>query len=140
MYNQYEVPFIGIAPTRKNVEDAGWDLKAAKSVIVWPFFKRKIPTKTRLQIPVGCVGVVKSRSGLSGNKDLEVGAGVIDPGYTGTIHTILRNFGWLPRRIKKGERISQILFIELFTPKFRHVAKLDESDRGDKGFGSSGEM
>ena len=98
----------------------------------------KVRTGIKLKIPSYLAGIIKARSGSSINSCIEVGAGLIDSNYTGEIIVNLYNFSHEDFVIKKGHRIAQIVFVHKATAAFKKVDKLPETNRGDKGFGSSG--
>ena len=101
-----------------------------------------------LQIPEGWVGLIWPRSGLSVKNGADILAGVIDSGYRGEVLVCLHNTNHgipllsddnLNIKIKKGDRIAQILFQQVPEVSMVEVDDLSSSERGDKGFGSSGE-
>jgi dUTP pyrophosphatase len=91
-----------------------------------------------MAIPPGYVGKVVSRSGLSFKHDIEVGAGVIDSGYRGMNRINLHNHGDYPVVVERGDRIAQIIILKHETPEWVSVESLDESERGEMGFGHTG--
>ena len=91
-----------------------------------------------MAIPKGYVGLIWPRSGLAHKYGLDVFAGVIDSGYRGDIGVILYNTKLDHYKIKKGERIAQILFQKIEDFDLVEVDDLDDSQRGVGGFGSSG--
>jgi len=132
-------------PTKKNFEDAGWDLYCLEDVEVGSEVV-KVRTGVAVSIPKGYVGLIWDRSGL-GSKGLKVHGGVIDSGYTGEIFVCL-SLPAQPERINvytkhmlsKGDRIAQLL-IQLVPlhVTWEEVDNLDVTDRGNLGFGSSGQ-
>jgi dUTP pyrophosphatase len=66
--------------------------------------------------------------------------GVIDCGYTGSIHVKLFNHGTRSVTIEKGQKISQLVLLPIFTPDLELVDSLKETERGDGGFGSTGKF
>jgi dUTP pyrophosphatase len=83
-------------------------------------------------------GRVAPRSGLTVKHGIHVGAGVIDPDYTGEIKVALFNLGDVPFEIKKGDRIAQLVLERCETPDVHEIDTLDETGRGAGGFGSTG--
>lgn len=126
-------------PTKANVSDAGWDLYALEDVVINPKQRETIKTGVALEIPDGYVGLIWPRSGLSVKQGIDVLAGVIDSGYRGEIMVCLLNTSDETVSIKAGDRIAQILFQPVPFFEIVEVEELMESDRGDKGFGSSGQ-
>jgi dUTP pyrophosphatase len=136
-----------IIPTRSNLTDAGWDLYASEDVAIRGGDRKLVKTSIAMQIPDEWVGLIWPRSGMSVKKGTDVLAGVIDSGYRGEIQVCLYNTNHkLPLfteedatiEIKKGDRIAQILFQRVPDVELVEVDDLSESDRGNKGFGSSG--
>jgi len=124
--------------TKKHPNDAGLDVKANDDYTIFPRSSSLISTGLYLQIPEGYVGLLWSRSGLSVKSKIEVGAGCIDSNYRGEVRVHLYNHGNAPFEIKKGDRIAQLLTIPVFLQDYQQVDELDDTDRGEKGFGSSG--
>lgn len=124
--------------TRKNPDDAGLDIKAIYNMLVPAHGDAIIQTGIRVQIHRGYVGIIKSRSGLSIKNKIEVGAGVIDSNYRGLVMVHLYNFGDEDFYVQAGMRIAQLITIPYYMPEFELIDELDNTERGDKGFGSSG--
>lgn len=124
--------------SRKDINDAGLDVKASENIEILPHSDALIHTGIRVQIPIGYVGFLKSRSGLSVKNKIEVGAGVIDSNYRGEIMVHLYNFGDSLFVISKGDRIAQLITLPYYTPEYHIIDELDETKRGENGFGSSG--
>lgn len=98
---------------------------------------KAISTNSYMAIPVNNFGHICERSGLA-LKGLSVGGGIIDADYRGEIKVILRNSSDMPIRITKGMRIAQIIILPYICVELMRVNKLDDTERGEKGFGSSG--
>ena len=122
----------------------GTDLRAcieSAEVTVAPGGRVPVRTGVRIQPQQpGWAGFVYSRSGLGARDGLTVaqGVGVIDPDYTGEITVFLLNTSGTPRRIKRGERIAQLIFLPFAQPLFTRVADLSSTQRGAGGFGHTG--
>ena len=125
-------------PTRSNVTDAGWDLYASKTDAVMRSCRKLVSTGIAIEIPEGCVGLIWPRSGLSVRNGIAVLAGVIDSGYRGEVKVCLLNTSESTFMIEPGDRIAQILIQKVEDVDFIEVENLDEADRGDSGFGSTG--
>lgn len=99
-----------------------------------------IPTGVRMQLPQNYVAEVRPRSGLALKNSITVlnTPGTIDSGYRGEVHVILVNHGKEPFAVRRGDRIAQLLFQRLPEVELSLVDSLDESDRGEGGFGSTG--
>ena len=100
-----------------------------------------VGTNVRVEIPQGFAGLLFARSSLSRlGLMLANGVGVIDHGYTGEVMVPLVNVGRDPVSVRKGERIAQLVIVPCLFPDFIWVDKLDETERGAGGFGSTGAM
>ena len=97
----------------------------------------KILTDSRMAIPDNCYGRIASRSGQTLKHSIEVGAGVVDADYRENIGVILYNHSDVDFDVQRGERIAQMI-IENVVPTNLIETKVDTTERGDKGFGSSG--
>lgn len=133
-------------PTRAHSTDAGLDLYSPVDVVVpdrWDEVSRDgcvcIDTGVHVQIPEGYVGMLKSKSGLNVKHNI-TSEGVIDSGYTGSMVVKLYNHGCHAVEIKKGQKISQLVLLPIITPELELVDKLDDTDRGCGGFGSTGKF
>ena len=139
--NEISIPYVAVhqeLPVYKhNTGDAGYDLYATEDTWVWPFKVRKIPTNCKVEIPLGFYGEVTGRSGQTTLGNI-VATGVIDSTYRGVVHIMIYRIGLLPRLIKKGTRVAQMIFKPYMEANMILVDKLSESNRGDKGFGHSG--
>jgi len=124
-------------PERAHLADAGYDLRTPVLKYVYPHTAVTIDTGVHVQIPEGFVGMLKSKSGLNVKHDI-VGEGVIDSGYTGSIRVKLYNHGDEGYLIQVGDKISQLVILPILTPELELVSSLEETERGDNGFGSSG--
>ena len=126
-----------IMPTRAHETDAGIDLYARESTTIRPCGSAIFDTGVHVEIPVGYVGMVKSKSGLNVKHNL-TSEGVIDSGYTGSIVVKLYNHNGSHEIIKKGQKISQLVLLPIITPELELVDELEDTDRGNGGFGSTG--
>lgn len=124
-----------IAPTRAHTWDAGLDLYAMNDGIVED--SETFDTGVHIEIPEGYVGFIKSKSGLMVNNNITTD-GTIDSHYTGSIRVKLFNHGLLTYLVKAGDKIAQLVIVPCIAPRFELVDKLEETDRGDRGFGSTG--
>ena len=127
-----------IVPTKANDADAGWDLYVPHDFLIMPHGKGLVPTHIAMAIPSQHVGLLWDRSGLAAKKGLHRFAGVIDSGYRGEIKVCLWNSSDQEVHFKKGERIAQILFQSVPKCNLQEVEELNATERGDGGFGSSG--
>lgn len=124
-------------PGRAHPTDAGLDLRSPVNEFVPSFGGAIIDTGVHVEIPEGYVGMLKSKSGLNVKHGL-TSEGVIDSGYTGSIVVKLYNHSSKEYLVQKGDKISQLVIMPIFTPQLEIVSRLEETDRGDNGFGSTG--
>ena len=124
-------------PTRAHETDAGLDLYATEDATIFRHGSFTFDTGVHVEIPEGFVGFLKSKSGLNVNQGIQ-SAGVIDCGYTGSIRVKLYNHGSGMVHIKRGQKISQLVLLPIITPELELVDALEETERGNGGFGSSG--
>ncbi len=127
-----------IIPKAAHASDAGVDLHAIEDYELQPGERKLFKTGLAMEFPEGYVALIWPRSGLSYKRGIDVLAGVIDSGYRGDYGVILLNTGAVSLVVKKGERIAQLLFQKISLPKFEEVDSLEDSHRGDGGFGSTG--
>lgn len=125
------------APTRAHSVDAGLDLYSREDAVIFRHGSYVFDTGVAVEIPVGYVGFLKSKSGLNVNNGIQ-SSGVIDAQYNGHIHVKLYNHGFEAVRIKRGQKISQLVILPIETPEIEIVEELEASERGANGFGSSG--
>ena len=99
-----------------------------------------VHTGISMAIPDGYVGLIYARSGLACKRGLAPAnkVGVIDSDYRGEIMVALHNHGSVPQTIENGERIAQIVFTPYVAATFNVTDELDDTDRGNGGFGSTG--
>jgi deoxyuridine 5'-triphosphate nucleotidohydrolase len=138
----YKLDNRATLPTRNNPNDAALDLYALEDVFLPLHSTTMIKTGIAVHIPPGYVGMLKERSGV-GKKGLKVTGGVIDAGYCGDISILVMNIsnkddGALGYQVKAGDRLAQLLIIPIETPEVIEVDTLWTSERGNKGFNSSG--
>ena len=148
---------LAIMPTRAHDTDAGLDLYAREDKVVPAGESACFDTGVHCTLPkvymavtdlnddewdgkwVDCVsvGFLKSKSGLNVKHNI-TSDGVVDMGYTGSIVVKLYNHGTEDYPVCRGDKISQLVILPVLTPRLEIVNELDETDRGDKGFGSTG--
>lgn len=122
-------------------DDAGVDLRANETVTIKPFERKMVGTGMRTAIPRGYVGLCFPRSGLATKLGISLAncVAVIDSGYRGEWKAALINMN--PEKeitIEKGERVFQLIVMPFPRVVFDAVTQLDETERGEGGFGSSG--
>lgn len=126
------------APTYGSEYAAGADLYANESFEILPGHRALIKTGVRMEIPSGFYGRIAPRSGLAYKNGIDVMAGVIDSDYRGDIGVILINLGETDFTIQTGDRIAQMIIEKYYRYPFCVVESLEETTRGDNGFGSTG--
>ena len=117
---------------------AGYDLAAAQNAVVLAHGKMLVKTGLSISMPTGCYGRIAPRSGLALKKFIDVGARVVDEDYRGELGVVLFNFGDEEFKINMGDKIAQLIFEKIKTPEVVEVNSLEETGRGEKGFGSTG--
>ncbi len=128
-------------PRRAHPGDAGLDLCALNPVEIAPGQRVKVATGIAIELPAGHAGLIVPRSGLAAKHGLSIvnAPGLIDEGYRGELQVLLLNTDQqTPINIAAGERIAQLVVVAVSTPQLVEVDQLDESVRGEQGFGSSG--
>ena len=128
-------------PAYAHEGDAGLDLLAAGDVTLRPGDRLAIPTGIAVAIPQGFAGFVHARSGRALKEGLALAnaPGLIDSGYRGEIKVIVVNLD--PRSVidvKRGEKIAQLVIQRVESADVEEVEDLDETPRGEGGFGSTG--
>ncbi len=128
-------------PTRAYVHDAGLDLYALEPVRLAPGQRASVRTGVAVEIPEGQAGLVLPRSGLAARHGIALvnAPGLIDAGYRGELKVLLLNTDLEQScALATGDRIAQLVLIEVRTPLVVEVDQLSDSERGGGGFGSSG--
>lgn len=118
-------------------DDAGADIRTPKSFSIGSHSSVVIDTGIHVEIPKGCVGMLKSKSGLNVKNGI-LSEGVIDHGYTGSIKVKLYNHGDSLIRFNAGDKITQLVIIPFVVGGFEPANKIDGGKRADNGFGSTG--
>lgn len=133
------------APESAHTADAGYDLRTPIDFNIPAGGYATIDTGVHIQIPKGYVGFLKSKSGLNIKCHL-TGTGVIDSGYTGSVVVRLYSHKTAPTSFvetfgtsfSRGDKIIQLVLLPIFKPELEIVDSLEETERGDGGFGSTG--
>ena len=134
---------IDYFPHRGSASAAGYDLKACleeEELLIWPHQTVKISTGIRLAIPEHYCGLILPRSGLATRAGLRPAntPGLIDSDYRGDVIVALHNDSKEVQKVKKGDRIAQLVIIPFMEINFHPTDELDDTERGEGGFGSSG--
>lgn len=126
------------APIRAHKTDAGLDIRAKTAQIVPAKESAVFPTGVHVKLPMGCCGLLVSKSGLNVKHDI-TSTGLIDEGYDGEIVVKLINHGGYDYKVEAGDKISQLVILPCLYPEAVYVADLmQDTERGSSGFGSSG--
>ena len=126
-----------IKPNRAHEEDAGLDLFSREQVGIMPHSAQTFDTGVHIQLSKNTVGFLKSKSGLNIKHGI-TSEGVIDEGYTGSIVVKLYNHSDDIYIVKKGDKITQLVILPIEKPTLEIVNELEETSRGENGFGSTG--
>ena len=140
--NIKKLDIVSKIPTRGSADAAGYDLYAGitKENSIAPHSTIKIPTNIAMEIPNGYFGAIYARSGLATKKGLRPAncVGVIDSDYRGNIIVAIHNDTDEDMIIEPMERIAQIVIQPYLEIEFAEVDELNETNRGENGFGSTG--
>ncbi len=133
----------GRLPAYETAGSAGADLRAYLpdgDVILEPGERKLIPTGLFSQLPAGVEAQIRARSGLSIRHGICLinGVGTVDSDYRGEWNVALVNLGQEPFTISDGDRIAQVVFSRYEQPDFLQTEIIDETERGDGGFGHTG--
>lgn len=127
-----------IVPTRGSEHAAGLDLYSLNWAKVFPRERALVDTGIIFEIPKMHYGRVAPRSGLAFNRGLDVMAGVIDSDYRDSVKVLLINHSDRPVELPAGTRIAQLIIYPIAMPELELVELLDETERNQGGFGSTG--
>lgn len=129
-----------VLPIQAREGDAGMDVSAVEEQVLLPGEYGLIKTGIQIELPEGTEAQVRPRSGLALKHGITClnSPGTIDAGYRGEVGVILINHGKEPFRIEKGMRIAQLVVQYVPQVFIEETDRLSESERGEKGFGSSG--
>lgn len=130
------------APRRHSTGAAGLDLSAAvdSELTLAPGARALVPTGLRLALPGGYEGQVRPRSGLAARHGVTVlnAPGTIDSDFRGEIQVLLVNHGQEPFTLRRGDRIAQLVVAPVAAVELRQEERLDATERGADGYGSTG--
>lgn len=127
-----------ILPTRSSEFCAGIDLYSPTSGTLQPFQRLLVPIDISIKLPPQTFVHILPRSGLALKSGIHIGAGVVDEDYRGNVSVLLFNLSDKPFEFNKGDRIAQMVIKRYEKVDIEEVEILDETERGSKGFGSSG--
>ena len=127
-------------PAYATAHAAGMDVVAAETLTLAPRERHPVATGFAIAIPEGYEVQVRPRSGLALKHGITClnSPGTIDADYRGEVKVILANLGSEPFEVKRGERIAQLVPAPVLRACFQEVEQLDDTARGQGGFGSTG--
>jgi dUTP pyrophosphatase len=124
--------------TRAHETDAGLDIYSREFATIFPGEAWTFDTGVHIAFDPGTYGKIESKSGLNVRNDIVSCGGVVDEGFTGSIRVKLYNLGHESYTFYPGDKIAQLVVMPYLTPKMELVDDLDATERGERGFGSSG--
>ena len=129
-----------IMPKYAHEGDAGVDLYSTEDYTLKPGERTLVSTGIKIAIPIGYEAQLRPKSGLALRQGLSIvnTPGTIDAGYRGEVGVIAINLGNEDLKIEKGKKVAQMVFNKVEEAKLEEVNELDETKRGDGGFGSTG--
>ena len=118
--------------------DAGMDLFSVENITIKPGERIVCRTGIAMKIPDGYVGLIWDKSGIASKDGIKTMGGVIDSGYRGEIGVVLQNLSRENYEIKRGDKIAQMLIQKVESPQIEEIEELNDTERGEGGFGSTG--
>jgi dUTP pyrophosphatase len=137
MFTTQQAPGAKI-PTRGSNRAAGWDLYSIESAMISPSQHKLIDTGISMEFPPGMYGRIAPQSGLALKHRIAIGAGVIDPDYTGNLQVLIMNQGKQLVNLLAGDCMAQLIPECYFTGSLRESNQVTDTTRGSQGFGSTG--
>ncbi len=125
-------------PERKSALAAGYDLFAATAMTIEPGKQGIVSTEVSIEVPPGTYGRIAPRSGLAVKHAINILGGVIDADYRGKVMVIMINHSHDVFQVNVGDRIAQLILEVIVTPPVKEVQEHTPTERGAKGFGSTG--
>ncbi len=125
-------------PTFAHDTDAGMDLYCLETITLVPGQRVQVKTGIAIGVPLGYVGLIWDKSGVAHKRGLKTLGGVIDHGYSGEVFVGIYNSGSENQTFEVGDKVAQILIQKFEHPEIVEVESLAESERGEKGIGSTG--
>ena len=122
-------------PSKSTKFAIGLDIYSSADYIINAKDQAIIPTGLRIQVPPGHYEHLYSKSGLAMQHHIHVGAGIIDPDYTGEVKVLLLNLGHKPFQVSSGDAIAQLILEKVSAPIIHRVDTLPSTNRGDRGCG-----
>lgn len=125
-------------PKKAHETDAGFDLYSSENCMVCPGEIKKISCGIKVHVPKGYYAQLRPRSGMASKGLTMSSSGVVDFGYSNEILFSMINLSKNPYQVKVGDKICQMLILPVPLVQFEEVDELEETERGEKGFGSTG--
>ncbi|MFC1732949.1 dUTP diphosphatase [candidate division KSB1 bacterium] len=127
-----------VLPNHALKNDAAIDISSCEELVLKAGEKALVSTGLSMAIPEGYAGFVWDRSGLAAKNSIHTMAGVVDSGYRGEVRVVMINLGKEEFKINKGMRIAQMAVQPVSELEVEEADDLGETDRGEGGFGSTG--
>lgn len=127
-----------IIPNQPYDDDAGFDLYTVEDSVIKSSERTQVSTGIAMSIPYGYVGLIWDKSGIAMKQGQKTLGGVVDAGYRGEIRVGMINLSDKEYTFKKGEKVAQMLIQKVEKIQIEEVENLYDTERGEKGFGSSG--
>lgn len=127
-----------VIPSYAYAGDAAFDLCAGEEVVLTCGEYRVVPTGLALAIPEGYAGLIWDKSGIATKNGVKTLGGVVDAGYRGEVMVGVINLGEKEFVFEKGKKVAQMIIQKVEHMDIKEVTELDDTHRGEKGFGSSG--
>ena len=124
-----------IIPERATPGAIGYDLRATTSTEIPPGERACVPTGIAIELPENTYRRIAPQSGLTVKKNIDIGAGVIDPDFQGELKVVMINHGKEAHQVQSGDKVAQLIVENAQTPDVVHVTELTDTARNDKGFG-----
>ena len=127
-----------VLPVRASPGAVGYDISCSNDFVLNTQSHVLVPTGLAFKLPPGVYGRIAPRSGLTVRSGVHIGAGVIDPDYTGEVKVAMFNLGTASLHFHKGDRIAQLILERCEVPPVVETDIILDTERGIGGFGSTG--
>ena len=124
-------------PQQATPRAIGYDLHTTTKVTIPPATRECVPTGIAIKLPENTYGRITLRSGLTVKKQIDIGAGVIDPDYCSELKVVMINNSTAPHEVQVGDKIAQLILENTETPEVVNVTNLTQTQRGEDDFGST---
>jgi len=133
-----KLPESALTPRKGSPRAMCFNLRSAYDTTVPARGKMLISTDLQIQLPDGCYGRIAPRSGLALEHHIDVGDGIVDEDYRGNFGVILYNHSDIAFIFSRGDRIAQLICQQIYYPILEEVMILDNTERAEGEFGSTG--